>query len=263
MTKSSISLLAIVLNEEEDLPGLLASCYWVDELVIIDGGSTDKTVGIAKNAGARVITRKFDDFGSQRKFALEQACTEWVLMLDADERPSRVLIDEIKKIIGREDAADVYRIPIETEFWGRCLKHVWNGPPMVRLFRKKAVSAPDSSVHESMVARGVVASIPRGIILHKTYKSVFEHLKKINLYTQLSLESDVNEWRSRGRMRWYQIIGIPIINFCWRYLIRLGFMDGLPGLVMCLQVGYISFVRLIKVYERIYLNAPASNYSEE
>jgi glycosyltransferase involved in cell wall biosynthesis len=245
-----ITLLAIVQNEEQDLPGLLENCRWVDEVVIVDGGSTDRTVELAEKQGARVFRRKFDNFAAQRQYGLDQVTNEWVLWLDADERLIDALAAEIQAIVKGDQVHSAFTMLVRSRFWGRYLDHVWKPIPLVRLFRKERCrfSGP---VHERVVCSETTGAITAGWISHDTYATVAEHLAKINQYTDLSLEGDIAEWRKRGGIKPYMLVKYPLINFLERYLIRGGWRDGFPGFVMCVQVAYLSFVRMIKVHESI------------
>jgi len=247
----NVTLLAIVQNEELDLPGLLENCRWVGDIVIVDGGSTDRTIEIAKQHGARVFERKFDNFSAQRQYGLDKVNTEWVLWLDADERMEDLLKNEIDAIVGGDEKSPAYGITIRSLFWGRYLDHVWKPIPLIRLFRKDKCRFSDDKVHERVDCQGEPGIIANGCITHQTYRTVAEHLNKINHYTDLSLENDVVEWHRRGGIKPYMLVKYPLIHFIERYFIRGGWRDGFPGFVMCMQCAYISFVRMIKAYERI------------
>jgi len=253
---NKITLLAIVQNEERDLPGLLENCRWVDDIVIVDGGSTDRTVDIAKQHGAQVYIRKFDNFSAQRRYSLEHVKTEWVLMLDADERVDQKLKQEINNIVkSRVGNCPAYAVTRRSRFWGRYLDHVWKPIPLVRLFKKDECRFSDNKVHELVVCPGEPGVITTGWVSHDTYRTVSEHLAKINQYTDLSLEDDVAEWNRRGGIKPYMLVKTPLFVFIERYLIRGGWRDGFPGFVMCVQCAYISFIKMAKAYEGIKLNS--------
>jgi glycosyltransferase involved in cell wall biosynthesis len=256
MIDGKITLLAIVQNEERDLPGLLENCQWVDDIVIVDGGSSDSTIEIAEKNGARVFERKFDNFSAQRQYGLDQVKTEWVLWLDADERMDSILIDKIKTLASGPSETSAYSITIRSRFWGRYLDHVWKPASLIRLFQKDRCSFSGNKVHELVVCPGVPGVITDGWVSHDTYHTVAEHLTKINQYTELSLENDITEWSQRGGIKPYMLVKYPLIHFIERYIIRGGWRDGLPGFVMCVQCAYISFIKMAKAYERVRVISP-------
>lgn len=181
----SLTVAIVVLNEQQMLPRALASAAFADEVLIVDGGSTDATVEIARSAGARVVERPFDDFARQRNVALEAASTDWVLFLDADERITAALADEVRAVVARADAADAYAIPRRNMALGRWLRWHPGGAPdaPVRLVRRGAARW-SGQVHEALEGAASTGRLQAEMV-HLTHRSVGDLVDKINRYSEL------------------------------------------------------------------------------
>jgi glycosyltransferase involved in cell wall biosynthesis len=243
----NITALFIVKNEEQNLTSALESVKWADEIVVVDGGSRDKTVDIAARFGAKVIVRSFDDFYRQRSFALEQVSTPWVLGLDADERVSNELADLIRRIISKDTTEfDGYQILRKNYFYGRSLRHIWKDDFQLRLFKKASASVANTPVHEGYVVKGSVGTIAGAFIEHRPYPDISKYVEKMNLYTRLEAPALLLK---RKRIRKFDLILHPFSEL-WRNLIaHRGFRDGYPGFVMCLLTTVNNFVLYAKAYE--------------
>ena len=193
----------------------------------MDSGSTDGTVELAARRGARVIRKEWLGFGAQKQFAVEAARNDWVLCVDADERISEELREQIVAEL-RAPRAFVYALPRRNRFLGRWLKHGEGYPDWsVRLFHRKHARWGDEVVHEKVATRLPVLRL-RGDLLHDSAEDLEKYLDKQNRYTSLQAES----LRAAGRRASvWQLIFSPLLRFVKFYVVRLGFLDGVPGLV--------------------------------
>jgi glycosyltransferase involved in cell wall biosynthesis len=247
-----LTALIIAQNEEEDLPRCLDSLKPLEcRILVIDGGSSDQTRAVADQSGAQVLLRPFDDFTSQRSFALSQVETPWVLQIDCDERLSPELAAEIKSLI-EKDSADAALLPFQIEFMNQRMRFSGlGGEKHLRLFKKEKIRVlQDRSVHEGYaVADSSRLVTLRGKVLHRPYKNLGEYMVKCELYTDLAAKDFVQ----RGRTLSLRHRFIPAWEFFSRYILRLGILDGVPGLTWALLSAYHKKVRYFKV--RQLLNA--------
>lgn len=225
-----LSACIITFNEADRLADCLASVAFCDEVVVVDSGSTDATVAIARQAGARVFERPFEGFRSQKQFAIEQASHDWVLCLDADERVDDALRASIlaEQALGFEHAAG-YRFARLSNYFGRFLRHGNAYPDRVlRLFdRRRGGWRGNREVHEAATVDGPVRTLA-GDLLHFPYRSLEQQLAKTQRYARMMAEHDFK----RGRRA--SLTGL-VLSPAWRfwrgYLLRAGFLDGWHGLV--------------------------------
>ncbi|MEK7288212.1 MAG: glycosyltransferase family 2 protein [Elusimicrobiota bacterium] len=243
--KISLSVFILATNEEEDLSGAIESVGGLaDEVVVVDGGSTDRTRVVAERAGARVVNRLMDNFTAQRQFALAQVRGEWVLSLDADERVSSGLAGEIRGSLGRKNC-DGWLIPFKTQFMGRALRFGGaGGEKHLRLFRKdKAALVPGRGVHEEFKVPEGRTGVMAEAILHRPYKDLGEYMSKCEFYTALAARDFV---ASGKKLTWRYSL-IPVYEFLRSYVFYFGFLDGLAGLVWAVLAAYHRRVRHEKI----------------
>ena len=222
-----LSVAIITRNAASQLERCLASVAFADEVVVVDSGSTDGTVELAARRGARVVRKEWLGFGAQKQFAVDAANHDWVLCLDADE----CLSTELREAIVAELKAPrgfVYAVPRRNRFLGRWLKHGEGYPDWnVRLFHRGHARWGNEPVHEKIATRSPVLRL-RGDLLHDSAETLEKYLDKQNRYTSLQAES----LRAAGRRtNACQLVLSPVLRFVKFYLWRLGFLDGVPGLV--------------------------------
>jgi glycosyltransferase involved in cell wall biosynthesis len=227
MARSPLSAVLIARNAASQLPASLAALAFCDEIVVVDSGSDDDTRAIAQRHGARVIEQAWLGFGPQKQFAVGQAQHDWVLCIDADERVS----DELRTGIVAELAApkyDAYRFPRCNRFMGRYLRHGEGYPDWsLRLFDRRQARWSDDAVHERVITEAVVGEL-RGDLLHDSAETLAHYLAKQDRYTSLAAV----EALARGkRATLLHLLLSPLVRFVKFYFVRVGFLDGLPGLV--------------------------------
>ncbi|WIM05086.1 MAG: glycosyltransferase family 2 protein [Candidatus Nitricoxidivorans perseverans] len=225
--RQPLSAVLIALNAASQLPGCLDSLAFCDEIVIVDSGSTDATIEIAHKAGARVIHQDWLGYGPQKRFAVERAAHDWVLCLDADERVSDRLRESILVVLG-SPAFSAYRFPRRNRFLGRWLRHGEGYPDWsLRLFDRRHARWSGDAVHEKVVADGEVGDL-RGDLLHDSAETLEDYLAKQDRYTTLAAQAALAAGR---RATILHPLLSPLIRFIKFYFLRLGFLDGWPGMV--------------------------------
>ncbi len=222
-----LSVVIITRDAETVLEPCLASADFADEILIVDSGSRDRTLEIAHNHGARIIRQEWLGYGAQKQFAVERAAHPWVLCLDADERVSEPLRREIIAVLAASDRF-AYRMPRRNRFLGRWLRHGEGYPDRsLRLFHRHHGHWSDDPVHEKVLADTPVGDL-RGDLLHESEQTLEQYLQKQGRYTTLLAERMVADGKRPGPLR------APVsalARFLKFYLLRLGFLDGFPGLL--------------------------------
>lgn len=232
MSASRLTVAIIALNEERNLPGLLERTSWADETLVVDGGSRDRTVEEARARGARLVSRPFDDFASQRNFALDAARGDWVLFIDADERPSNALIAELSRLC-RPVGPVAYRVPIRSRVFGRRFRYSGTQDDRpVRLVRRDAVRW-SGAVHEVAQVPGH-APLCRGWLDHETIPDLHAFLTKAKRYVTLAAQARVEKGvPPKFSDRWLA----PTREILRRLIWKAGWLDGPQGWAFCLLSG--------------------------
>jgi len=244
-----LSVVLITRNAAAQLPECLASVAFADEVVVVDSGSSDGTEALATRYGARVVAREWLGFGRQKQFAVEQAAHDWVLCLDADERVSPELAASMVRAL-QAPAAPVYRMARRNRFLGRWLRHGEGYPDWsVRLFDRRHARWSDDDVHEKVlytVSPGAPLGTLTGDLLHESGEELGRYLEKQNRYTTLAAQ----ELHRRGQRAGIARLALsPLLRFIKFYLLRLGFLDGMPGLAH-VSIGCMnSFMKYAKLME--------------
>ncbi|MBL8093995.1 MAG: glycosyltransferase family 2 protein [Anaerolineales bacterium] len=232
-----LSAIVLTLNEERHLPECLASLTWADEVVVFDSGSTDATPAIAAAAGARLVTRRFDNYGAQRDAALASVSSEWVLFVDADERIPPALRDEIRSVLERAEAG--WWIPRHNYIFGTLTRHTgWYPDYQLRLLRReRARYDPTRPVHELVVLDGQTGHLTQPMV-HLNYESVGEFVRKQTYYAAY----DADRLRFEGvRAKPHHLVSQPLRHFWWRFVTLAGWRDGWHGLRLSVLMARFEF----------------------
>jgi len=241
----ALSAVIITHNAGSQLDVCLASIEFADEIVVVDSASTDGTVEIARRHGARVIDREWLGFGPQKQFAVEAAAHDWVLCLDADERVSEPLRLSIEAEL-KAPRSRVYCLSRRNRFLGRWLRHGEGYPDwIVRLFDRRAARWSDDPVHEKVVTDELTTELA-GDLLHESAETLERYLEKQNRYTTLQAKRLRSEGRHAGVLH---LVLSPLARFLKFYFLRLGFLDGVPGLVHVTIGCMNSFSKYAKLIE--------------
>lgn len=238
-----ISTVILTKNEEDNIEDCLCSLDWCDEIIIIDDFSNDKTVKIAKKLGAKIYKHHLNnDFAQQRNFGLKKTRGEWVLFIDADERVSPELVREIKKEIKKNERyAFVFKR--QDFFMDRPLKY--GETTRVRLLRMaKKNGCWERPVHEIWKTKWRTKTL-KNPILHYSHPSISQLLKQTNFHSSLHAEALKQEG---VKFSLFRLIFNPLGKFLQNYFLRLGFLDGMPGLIMALMMSFHSFLARSKLY---------------
>jgi glycosyltransferase involved in cell wall biosynthesis len=244
---AELSVIIIVKNESANIRDCIASVAWADQIIVVDSGSTDDTVGIARKMGAEVyVHADWRGFGPQKNRALDYATHEWVLSIDADERITPQLRVEIESVL-QNPQADGYEISRLSSFCGRFMHHSgWSPDYVLRLFRRDQGRFSDVLVHESVQLQGSVAELKQPL-LHYSYLDFDDVLVKLNNYS--SAASLMLERREKkGSLRQAVIHGLWA--FFRTYVLRAGFLDGREGFMLAVMNAENSYYRYIKLWFR-------------
>jgi len=242
----AISVVVITLNEESNIARCLESVQWSDDIIVIDSGSSDATCNIARNLGAKVIHNDWPGFGKQKQFASTQARHDWVLSLDADEWLTEILSNELVKLIASPPRHHVYKIRRRHYFMGRLLRHGIAYPDdVLRLYNRKYADWNDNPVHESIQHSGETGFIT-GDILHESAPTLGRYIEKLNRYTEIQANERFAKDQHVGLMH---LLLLPFWQFLRGYLFKLGFLDGIPGLVHNIIAALNTFLRYAKLRE--------------
>ena len=243
-----LTVLVPTRNEEANLRDCLASVRWADELLVVDTYSSDRTPEIAREFGARVIQHEYVNSAAQKNWAIPQAANDWVLILDADERVPPQLAEEIRAVMALPAAerAAAYSVRRRTFFFGREIRHCgWDTDSVIRLFDKRRARYPDLWVHANMTVDGPVAALGTRL-LHYTYSSMDQYFEKFDRYTAWSAK----DLAARGRRATLvNLVARPAFRFLKMYFLRLGFLDGLPGAVLCGLAACSVFTKYARLWE--------------
>jgi glycosyltransferase involved in cell wall biosynthesis len=243
--RAPLSAVLITHDAAAQLDACLASLQFADEIVVVDSDSKDGTTAIAEARGARVLQKAWLGFGRQKQFAVDQAANDWVLCIDADERVTPELAASIRRAL-EAPVAPVYGMARRNRFLGRWLRHGEGYPDWsTRLFDRKSARWSDDEVHEK-VLYAVTPGQLEGDLLHDSAEDLGRYLEKQNRYSALAAKQLHAQGRSAGVA---QLLFSPLVRFLKFYVLRLGFLDGLPGLVH-IAIGCMnSFMKYAKLIE--------------
>jgi glycosyltransferase involved in cell wall biosynthesis len=227
--RARLTAAVIAQDEERHIAACLRSLEWADERLVVDGGSADRTAELARAAGARVVVRRFDDFGRQRQAAIEAASCDWVLFVDADERVSAGLAAEVRCAVaaGGPDAPSGYWIARRNYIWGRWIRGGgWWPDAQLRLLRRGAARyAPERPVHEVAAIDGPVGRL-RCALVHYNYETVGQFVGKQRRYARLEARRRIGLGEP-GRPR--RLLSAPVREARRRLIEERGFVDGQHG----------------------------------
>lgn len=243
--KQTISVIIITKNEAHDIRDCLASVVWADEIIVLDSGSTDDTLNIAREFTQKVYTSTdWQGFGIQKNRALAYASKDWVLSLDADERVDKALQNEITQVL-QSPSVEVYFIPRLSSFCGRFIHHSgWRPDYVARLFKRGSAQFSNTLVHESLTFTSSAGYLKQSL-LHLSYKNLDEVLDKMQRYAMLGAA----ELHARNKRT-----SLPgaVLHGTWAfirtYIVKLGFLDGAQGFMLAVNNAETTYYKYLQLY---------------
>ena len=241
-----LSVILIAKNEEASIARALRSVAFADEIVVVDSGSSDRTVEIARELGAKVtVTDDWPGFGPQKNRALDLATGDWVLSLDADEWLTAESAEEIRRAVGAgATGAAAFRLPRRSSFCGRFMRHSgWWPDYVVRLFRRGSARFSDDAVHEHVIVDGNTGTL-REPLMHETFVDLDDMLGKMNSYSTLAANRLRQDGKSAGLTK-------AVLRALWAfvrtYFLRAGFLDGREGFMLAVATAEGTYYRYAKL----------------
>lgn len=255
--RQTLSVAIITLNEEENLARTLASVKFADEIIVVDSGSTDRTIEIARDFDARIFHEPWKGFARQKNSAIEKCTGTWILSLDADEELTVELQREIRILLNNRPRADAYLIRRRNLFLGSWMRHGGYYPdPKLRLFRRYAANfAPparftERPVHETIAFDGVLETLQHDLI-HHAYPTIESYIDHMDRYSTLGAQIIVSKGKT-SRSWWsfyYNIFIMPTFTFLWNFVFRLGFLDGREGFLLHLYHSTYTSWKYAKAWQ--------------
>jgi glycosyltransferase involved in cell wall biosynthesis len=253
----TLSVAIITHNEEKNIARTLASVQFADEIIVVDSGSTDRTIEIARSLKATVISEPWRGFAAQKNFAIEQCKGRWVLSLDADEELTPELQIEIQTLLRGTPGADAYMLRRRNLFLNRWIRYGGYYPdPKLRLFRRHAANfAPparftERPVHETIAVDGHLETL-RSDLIHHAYPTIESYIEHMDRYSTLGAEIVLAKGQTSHSLIgfFYHIVLTPAFTFLWNYVCRLGFLDGREGFLLHLYHSTYTSWKYAKAWQ--------------
>lgn len=242
-----LSVILIARDEEQNIEDCLQSVNWADEIVVvIDSRSQDRTSELAQKFTDKVYKIEWRGYSNTKSFAVDKADGEWIFWIDADERVTPELREDIQEAISKNNDVDGYVIPRLANFLGRWIKHCgWYPGYVLRLFRRGSARFNDALVHEGLDFEGKLGKLSHPM-LHYTDRDIKHYFLKYNDYTSLASE----ELARKGKQfKVVDLIFRPIFTFIKMYIFRLGFFDGIQGFMLSVFSANYVFTKYAKLWE--------------
>ncbi len=245
-SRRPLTVIVPTYNEEATLRDCLESVRFADEIMVVDSFSTDRTLEIAREFGARILQHEYVYSAKQKNWAIPRAAHEWILLVDSDERVTPGLRDEILALLRDTPRPDGYWIRRANHFLGRRIRHCgWGTDRVIRLFRRDAARYQDREVHAEIDLPGPLPTL-RQPLEHHSFRSFGQYFRKLQLYSEWGAAQLYKEGKRAGAL---QILGRPITRFLKMYILRLGFLEGLHGLVLSMLGGFTVYLKYARLWE--------------
>ncbi len=247
MAREPLSAIVLTFNVAHKLRKCLKSLEFVDELVVVDSGSTDETVAIAQQYTEHVFRHTpYQNYAAQNTWALQQTTHNWTLICDSDEQVTQELRDEILRKLEKKPNAVAYHLPRKNSFMGKQIKHGgWGNDTVVRFFRKDRCEFIPRQVHPELKTNGNTGRLS-GALLHEPYANLDEWMERFQRYARWGAENAEVKGQRAG---WITLGLKPLAKFFKVYVLRAGFLDGLPGLMIAMFAAFSMFMRYMYLYE--------------
>lgn len=247
--KSRLSVVVITGNEEEWIGNCLRSVSPLNaEVVVVDQGSTDKTVEISKSHGAKVYQHDWKGFSAQKNFALTKTSGDWIFFIDADERMSKELVKQIREIVASgEPGPASYSVPRQNILLGRKMRHGgWWPDPVMRLAKKEAISGWEGDLHEELKVRGEKGQL-KGCLYHLSHRGITWMLEKSVKYTPI--EARLRFEANHPKVTWWRFLRVMLGEFWFRLITKSGWRDGIVGWIEAISQSYNMFLVYVHLWE--------------
>ncbi len=248
MNSLSLSVVIITKNEERNIDECLQSVSWVEQIIVVDAESTDRTLELARHYTPHVIVRPWEGYGPQKNFGIQHATGAWVLILDADERVSSELAEEIQERVTAWTPSDpvAYDIPRRNIFYGEWVQLGSAFPDLqIRLFQKGKAVYNDVQIHENLIVTGLIGNL-KGHLDHFTERYISDHFRKFSLYITLAAQEKM---KSTVMVRWWHLLLNPMVTFIKKYCMKQGFRDGIRGVIFAGFASMYTFAKYAKLFE--------------
>lgn len=246
---AKITILIPTFNEERNIRDAISSAAWADEVLVVDSYSKDNTVKIANEMGARLLEHEYINSASQKNWAIPKASHEWVMVLDADERITPELREEIQAFINNPGDDVAMRIYRANFFMGKPIRYCgWQDDSVLRVFPRDRTTYLNREVHaDAVVEGGGNVRIARTRMPHYTFDNFDQYMKKFDRYTTWAAG---DRGRKTRKVTAIHLLGRPLWRFFKQYILRLGILDGRAGLVVCMLAAFSVFLKYAKLWER-------------
>jgi (heptosyl)LPS beta-1,4-glucosyltransferase len=246
---ATIAAVVITKNEASNISACLESLRWAHELIVVDACSTDRTVEIALEHTSSVFIRSWPGFGPQKNYGIDRATADWILIIDADERVTDGLREEIiRSLEGVPDDIAGFEIPRRNFFYGRWIQGGGLYPDrQLRLFRRQAGRYDDVLLHEHLEVRGRIDRLTAPLD-HYSMPTIKDHVRKMMRYTTLGAQEKL---KTRSKVTALDIAGSHLVTIVKTYIFRKGYRDGVHGVIVALFAGLHTFVKYAKAWESL------------
>ena len=241
-----VSVVIITKNEADNIRNALESVRWADDIIVVDSGSTDDTVQIAQQFTDRVVNHEWAGYGAQKNYGASLAAHDWILSLDADERVSSTLAEEIRLLLKNEPPARGYRMPRVTHYLGQWIRTTdWYPDYQLRLYDRRVAQWSTPLVHESVSVDGPIKYL-RSELEHFAYQDISQHLATIDRYTTLAARQML---KNNHQANTFDLVVHPMAAFLRNYIARGGIRSGSVGFIVSLLNSYYVFLKFAKLWE--------------
>ncbi len=247
MKRRKLSAAVITKDEESNIERCLKALVFVDEIVVVDSGSTDRTLEICERYGCRIVRADWKGYGRNKQLAVDSVSNDWVLSVDADEEVTPELAREIEAVLSRDSVECGYKIRWLSCYLGEWIKHSgWNRRYKLKLFDRTKGGFSEAPLHETVKLKGKTGTL-RSVLKHYTYPDLDTVVRKAHAYAEMAAEAMHREGRRCSISRAY-------LHAVWTYVktycFNLGFLDGAVGRVLATNTAYAVFLKYLKLWEK-------------
>jgi glycosyltransferase involved in cell wall biosynthesis len=247
MKKSPFSVAIVCMNEEDRIGQCLKSVSFANEIIVVDSGSTDNTLDIVKKHTDKIFSREWKGWKDQKSWAANQCSNQWVLTLDADEVVSDELAGEIQKVVFDDNNKYAgFTIPRKTYYQGKWIRHCgWYPDRKLRFYKKDLAKFAGTDPHEEIEVEGTVAEF-KGDLIHYTYRNLEHQAKQMINYGMVNAKA---KSESGAGSSWFDMAFRPAFAFFKTYVLQLGFLDGVPGLIISFMNAHYTLIKYARLWE--------------